>query len=481
MFKFDKKVSDTIKMADKSKEKISRAEQIMRGIKIPETFENRGKITENIELLNTASKGIKVANRTLDKKINEIVAIGKKNSQLQNVSSLGKNNLTSNFNLTSNNELNNSNTLNPDYLEYKKAFDFADEYIDWDKYNEEKPKSDEVDIIKILLELLKIVFESEWEKKKRIANVLYEEYGIVIYPQYIEEIKNDKGTMTIVLQDGTEIIIYGHESEAFQHGLKVRITNDDQELLLMKNGYVTYRDSQSDVSLSKVLEELNPEDIVPVYTISEEEQEKLRREFSLEEGIPISGYSVININGQDIKVYWIGDDVYFKDFQKNIKIIEEQISNYPPNALDKVFNSGDFKGVLVGTKRSPTYKDEYAAFAHLDEYIYMDVDSYDFNKKSTVYHEFAHILDSTLYGGNGHYTEHEQEILDLYDEYKMSLQEIPELSCNGYCNRNQYPDGVPNVKEFFATIVELYFSRPEELEALLPELYDYVDNIFKSI
>ena len=29
MFKFDKKVSDTIKMADKSKEKISRAEQIM--------------------------------------------------------------------------------------------------------------------------------------------------------------------------------------------------------------------------------------------------------------------------------------------------------------------------------------------------------------------------------------------------------------------------------------------------------------------
>ena len=129
MFKFDKKVSDTIKMADKSKEKISRAEQIMRGIKIPETFENRGKITENIELLNTASKGIKAANRTLDKKINEIVAIGKKTLNSNKFETKGMNLI----NLASDSSYQN---IEISMSEYEETIDFVNRFIDWDKFKE---------------------------------------------------------------------------------------------------------------------------------------------------------------------------------------------------------------------------------------------------------------------------------------------------------------------------------------------------------
>ena len=71
-FIFDKKVSDTIKMTDKAKAKINNAKGIMKKIKIPETFENRKKIGESIELLNTTMSGIKSANTALDKLINKI-------------------------------------------------------------------------------------------------------------------------------------------------------------------------------------------------------------------------------------------------------------------------------------------------------------------------------------------------------------------------------------------------------------------------
>ena len=50
MFKFDKKTSDTIKMANKYKSRIEKAEKIMNEISFPETFENRGKIKENLKL-----------------------------------------------------------------------------------------------------------------------------------------------------------------------------------------------------------------------------------------------------------------------------------------------------------------------------------------------------------------------------------------------------------------------------------------------
>ena len=470
MFKFDKKTSDTIKMANKYKSRIEKAEKIMNEISFPETFENRGKIKENLKLLSSTMNGIKSANTTLEKKITEINAIGKKNNSINNMELCSSNKLA---------------TFNSDYSEYITAFEFANKYIDWNKFNETLEKSDETDILKIIFDFIKGLFESEEDKKKGIARLLYNEYGISINYAWIEKISGKNGqTIKIALNDGTEITIYGEKTVGYKHGLRVRIAKDNQELIIGRFGEITYRDSQSEVSLSIILSELRPEDIVPVYDISEEEQKEIRKEFGLEESAPIKGYSVVTINGKETKVYWIGDDVSFADFQKNIKIVEEQVSNYPPNILDSVFNSGHFKGFVVGTHYSdnPSYKSEnWGAYAHLDQYIYIYADSYSFNKESTVYHEFAHILDSTLYGGQGYYTEHEQEILGLYDEYRTIIQEIPELSCSGYTNKEMYPDGVPNVEEFFATIVQLYFSRPEELETLLPELYEYVDKLFKSI
>ena len=126
--------------------------------------------------------------------------------------------------------------------------------------------------------------------------------------------------------------------------------------------------------MSIILSELRPEDIVPLYDISEEEQKEIRKEFGLEESAPVKGYSVVTINGKETKVYWIGDDVSFADFLKNIKIVEEQVSNYPPNILDSVFYSGHFKGFIVGTHYSdnPSYKSEnWGAYAYLDQYIYI--------------------------------------------------------------------------------------------------------------
>lgn len=72
-----KKTSNTIKMTDKSRSKINSAEAILKSIKIPETFENRGKITGGIRLLSATSSGVKAANSVLVNKINEIASITK--------------------------------------------------------------------------------------------------------------------------------------------------------------------------------------------------------------------------------------------------------------------------------------------------------------------------------------------------------------------------------------------------------------------
>lgn len=90
MFKFDKKTANTIKMADKSRNKINSAETILRSITIPETFENRRKISESIRLLKATSNGIKSSNTQLDKKINQINAVSKKNIIFKNIISSKK-------------------------------------------------------------------------------------------------------------------------------------------------------------------------------------------------------------------------------------------------------------------------------------------------------------------------------------------------------------------------------------------------------
>ena len=241
MFKFDKKTSDTIKMANKYKSRIEKAEKIMNEISFPETFENRGKIKENLKLLSSTMNGIKSANTTLEKKITEINAIGNKNFQLQNVPNLS---------------LNNHNK--GEYIETAsvlKEFDFAVRYIDWNKHNETINNEKKLNIIEMILDFFSGLFADEYEKKQKIADLLYEEYGITINAWDIESIKGKKGeTITITLKDGTLITIFGENTLGYKDGLRVRIESSDgrHNLDIMSNGDV-FSDKTHKIKLADIL------------------------------------------------------------------------------------------------------------------------------------------------------------------------------------------------------------------------------------
>ena len=358
----------------------------------------------------------------------------------------------------------------------KKAIEFVNKYFDWSKYENLMTKDHPDGIFELFYNFQHL---SEYDQKKLISQKLYEEYGLKINSEDIVELNvNDSGFdgsyIQLTLSDGTKITI-GDTGISIYDGINKMM------LVLEPNGQIKIIDMEQDkeYALTDLYLKIT---YYPLYELSLEEQEQLRKEFNLVDGVPIKGYSILIINGHETKVYWVGDDVDYEDFQKNLKMIEEQMSIYPSNVLNRVFNTGHFKGFLIGTKKSTNVNCEnWTAFAHLDQYIYIIADKYDFNKKSTVFHEFAHILDSALDNGRGHFTINNLEIKTLYEKYRKIIQEIPELSCNGYCNSNQYPDGVPDVKEFFATIVELYFSRPDDLKELLPEVYNYVDNLLKNV
>lgn len=90
----------------------------------------------------------------------------------------------------------------------------------------------------------------------------------------------------------------------------------------------------------------------------------------------------------------------------------------------------------------------------------------DYYKYNTPLHEMSHIIQSSL-------EIDEIKLENLYEEYKDVLPTLDE-SCY---NEKNY-DTTPNSNEFFADSVINYYLNPIELERYLPEVYNFIDEIF---
>ena len=438
MFKFDKKVSDTIKMADKSKEKISRAEQIMK-------------------LLNTASKGIKAANRTLDKKINEIVAIGKKTLNSNKFETKGMNLI----NLASDSSYQN---IEISMSEYEETIDFVNRFIDWDKFKESHQGGS--DLLNIVIEYIFKLWNEylnnnilEEELRTKITKELYNNYGIRINSYDIEKIdKTNTNTIIVSLNDGTLISLYGSKSPQYTAGYRARVFKSGQQFYLMSDGEIILDDSI---------------------------QEQIKEGTEIKEDIKIKGFETITVNGHKVNIFWVGDDVPYYTFQEMVKDVEEQLSKYiSPELLENILESEDFKGFFVGTNSSidsGLHTWDYQALAISDEYIYINAGLLGaLNAAVTdiyIVHEFGHIFDATNKRYSLNRYSSDERFQELYVEYKQKLQKF---TWKGY-NRIMYPGGIPNETEFFAELFTIYCAKPEDLKEAFPELYDYMEELIESI
>lgn len=213
--------------------------------------------------------------------------------------------------------------------------------------------------------------------------------------------------------------------------------------------------------------------------LSESRKQKIRDSIGLSEDVEIKGYSVLGIKGQRVPVYWNVDSLRgFKSFLDGVK---EALNLYPSSALNRVLDSGHFKGIFYGTHRDAPDgmdKDEnWAAFALKDEYIYYNAGAGLEFSTHYITHEFAHLLDRAM-GPNGvtsRFSVEDVKFKKIYEKYKKQFQQAfdDRIGYNSY----SFPEGIPIVEEFFAEVVSIYLQYPEELESLFPDLYEYVDDI----
>ncbi len=216
--------------------------------------------------------------------------------------------------------------------------------------------------------------------------------------------------------------------------------------------------------------------------LSESREKSIRDGGYISEGIPIRGYATIDINGQKFDVNWVGDDVDFETFKNNLNNIKEGLKEYPSNVLKYIKNNSNFKGFYVGTFDSLDDYDRTAdastiAFAYRNEYIYVNVDHPSSLTTDTIVHEMTHILNWSIGKGNIRFTDFDIPINLLFLIYKQMIQQI---LLTGYPPEG-YPDGVPDSSEFFSQAVAAYVEYPEELEALMPELYVYIDFVLNNL
>ena len=217
--------------------------------------------------------------------------------------------------------------------------------------------------------------------------------------------------------------------------------------------------------------------------IDDVDKQRIRDMIGLDENVEIRGRSYLKIGDYTVPIYWVGDLNSIFCMQC-LEAVNGAINKYPENVVEFIFKNADFCGFFIGDlKSSPAKIDSFnsetksmwAAYAYLDEYIYMNgvwIDS----DCSEIFHEFAHILDRVL-GQESYFSMNDEVMLKFYDDYKKIIQSLDEI----HYESNSYPDGIPNVLEFFAQSVTIYLMNPTEFALLLPDLYNYIDSLLSNV
>lgn len=384
------------------------------------------------------------------------------------------------------------------------GMDFANKYIDYEWYNSLRFRAHRTDSM-IMSGILgreatdnflmdenrkELNIEISPYVNKKMSDYLYKTYAIKCNESDITKVtwrkygKSYRG-VSILLKDNIEI--------SFDTNLQAWIKKKDysKHLSIGSDWRIWYDSDDSGMQGGSHFDvseyyKKGIYNIPKVYKIEEESKQFIRKNYAIwGYDYDIIGGAFVNINGKNTPVYWIssGDqnDKSINSFVNNTIIIEEQMKKYPSNAIDKVHKFGSFSGFLVGPHFCE--EDSWAGYAsNTGKYIYIYEDA-NVSKNSTVIHEFTHVLDATK--GLNHpflyFSDLDPKISKLYKENRQSIQDHPELYCNGYCSNERYPKGVPNKHEFLATLAQLYITRPDDLKELLPECYEYMDEFFKNM
>ena len=210
--------------------------------------------------------------------------------------------------------------------------------------------------------------------------------------------------------------------------------------------------------------------------IPEDQMKLIKDSIHSENDVKITGYSIIDIDGRQFRIYRYGEGRSLSQFKQIIDEIKKELSIYPPNVLDYIIKDGNFKGFFIGAPTDApdsnmASQNGWAAYAHgSDRYIYVST----IYRDQVIKHEFGHTLDQTL--GEISY---KQPMLRFFDKYKKLFQEAFDDRI-GYVS-SAFPDGIPYPHEFFAEVMNMYVEFPDEVEALFPDLFEYIDGLIKSL
>ena len=187
---------------------------------------------------------------------------------------------------------------------------------------------------------------------------------------------------------------------------------------------------------------------------------------------PFRGYAEIDVNGYKTRVYWVNDaDTDLSAFQKNLNIIRNGISKIPDQFLDvcMVGNGGEFKGFFIGAhygEQGNHPGNDFNAYAYNDEFIYVNSTANPW--PATIVHELGHIFDYSV-NGDHHVSGYNSWINEFYEHYNQALKPlIP-------ANSGYHTTGPTSVHEFFACLFEAYIDSGNDLQQLLPEVYEKLD------
>ena len=112
------------------------------------------------------------------------------------------------------------------------------------------------------------------------------------------------------------------------------------------------------------------------------------------------------------------------------------------------------------------------------EYIYEDAELNEYYEEGysysngIAYHEMGHVIKSI---------NEDKKIFDSkrnYELYEKYGEKLSQLSSSRYSSK--FAEFAPNSDEFFADACTNYYMKPDELKSNIPELYEYLNNMYKK-